>query len=132
VHAHRVVLRVSATILGAIDAAPAARDALHAALSTAIATSRGEALADLDLVWSRAPVAHPYRGRVDHARPDLPFQEGVLDYARGAGDEELARALEHGTIEWDAERGAFRSRHGTLSLALRVRLDAAFAALRPR
>ncbi|MBI5512190.1 MAG: hypothetical protein HY909_00390 [Deltaproteobacteria bacterium] len=63
--ADRVIVGVDARSLGALEAAPAALDALRAAVARAVAEVSGRSLADLELRWNGLPAGpEGYRGTI--------------------------------------------------------------------
>lgn len=94
VQAHRVTLGFDARTLGGLRAAPALKDALCAALASAIAARPGETLLDLQLRWMAEPRAAPagYRDAPPNA-PDESLLDALTDYLAGAGQQALAASL---------------------------------------
>jgi hypothetical protein len=107
VQGHRVTLAVDAATLARLRAAPALEDALHAALATAIASRKGEALAGLELRWAREgthAAAHGYRDRP----PDPPqtVQQALVSYLEVRGEPALALLVAGGSVTEQTVQGA--------------------------
>jgi hypothetical protein len=100
VEAHRVLLGVDARTLGGLRAAPAVIDALGAALAAAMAARRGDALLDLQLLWSHAarPSAAGYRD-APPPEPEASLQAALVDYLEGGGEHLVAGLLEGASLD---------------------------------
>ena len=98
VHGHHVTLAVDGACLGGLRAAPAAVDALHVALATAIASRPGEALHGLDLRWARGAVRATSEGYRDRPPEVETLHDALVAYLAAAGEGDLSRLVAEGSI----------------------------------
>jgi hypothetical protein len=97
---HRVVLVLDARRLGMVRSAPGVADELHVALSAATARRLREAMSELAFLWSGAP--SPRQAAYRDAPPEASSQDlrtGLMEYADGSGEPELARLVSHAVVE---------------------------------
>jgi len=99
VEGHRVVLAVQAVTLARLRSTPSLTDALHAALATAVASRKGEALASLDIGWARDGALASEQGYRDRP-PDPPqtFPQALASYLEELGEASLARLAQSAEI----------------------------------
>jgi len=102
---HRVIVLVDAAPLARVVTAPAAEDALRAALATAVARAPGQAMAAMRVTWrARREAATVYRGRVETAeRAAVPLAAAFADFIGATGEGELAAIAARARIDASAE-----------------------------
>ena len=103
VRGHRVVLELPASTLAHVNDAPAAGDALHAAVAAAVASfGEREALADLATRWARTrgPSGAPYRDATPLAETDVPaaLRDALVEYLVEGGHSSAAALATHALI----------------------------------
>ena len=141
IRGHRVTLGLDSASLATMDAVPAVRDGVCAAIAAAIAMHPGEAMADLHAFWAVDNRDHgaAYRGGVAHdaARDDPEASRAALEnYLRVSGEGALADSMRAAQLEAKPTRDGHQvtvrlaaREHRTIA-AIRHRIDVLHRAIR--